>query len=69
MDSIEVDSLNLVESYNKWEIEETKYKLYLRQNNLYFQLTFNYYIMCIYIYNLQYYLVLNYLYLIYYLHN
>ena len=67
MDSIEVDSLNLVEYYNKWDIEDTKYKLYLRQKYKYFQLTFNYYIMCIYIYNLQYYLVLNYLYLIYYL--
>lgn len=75
MDTHELESLNVLDIYNKWEIEETKYRLYLHTNNnnninLYLPtLVVNYYIMCIYIYNLQYYLLLNCLYLIYYYHD
>ena len=73
MNTHELGSLNVLDTYNKWEIEETKYRLYLHtynNSNLYLPtLVFNYYIICIYIYNLQYYLLLNYLYLIYYYHD
>lgn len=70
MEITEIEPLTILDTYNKWKIEENKYRVYLHNNyicNVYLlTVWFNYYLMCIYIYNIQYYLLLNLIYFIYY---